>query len=154
MPLFRTPDRRALQEAVYWPNNRRIVKHCAVWCSVSNHSLPVLVADVPADHAIAREEVFGPVLVAMPFRDEARAIELANGTDYGLAAGIWTRDGARQLRVAKALSSGQVFINDYGAGGGVELPFGGVKKSGYGRETGLAGLLGFTTLKTIAIKHD
>ena len=66
----------------------------------------------------------------------------------------WTRDGGRQMRLAHALKSGQVFVNDYGAGGGVELPFGGVKKSGHGREKGLAGLLSFTTLKTVAIKHN
>ncbi len=114
---------------------------------------PMLFADVPPDHPIAQEEVFGPVLVAMPFADEAEAVRLANGTPYGLVAGVWTKDGARQLRLAKALRSGQVFVNDYGAGGGVELPFGGVKRSGHGREKGWAGLLGFTTLKTVAIKH-
>ena len=63
----------------------------------------------------------------MPFDDEADAVRLANGTDFGLVAGVWTRDGARQLRMARALRSGQVFVNNYGAGGGVELPFGGVK---------------------------
>ena len=114
---------------------------------------PTLFADVPPQHRLAQEEIFGPVLVAMAFDTEAEAIELANGTPYGLVAGLWTRDGARQLRVARALKSGQVFVNDYGAGGGVELPFGGVKKSGHGREKGLAGLLSFTTLKTVAIKH-
>jgi aldehyde dehydrogenase (NAD+) len=114
---------------------------------------PVLFADVPPQHPIAQEEVFGPVLVAMPFEDEAQAIALANGTPYGLVAGVWTRDGGRQLRLAKALRSGQVFVNDYGAGGGVELPFGGVGRSGHGREKGWAGLLSFTTLKTVAIKH-
>ncbi|HEY4374854.1 MAG TPA: aldehyde dehydrogenase family protein [Burkholderiales bacterium] len=114
---------------------------------------PTLFADVPADHVLAREEVFGPVLVAMPFRDEAHAVQLANGTDYGLIAGLWTRDGARQLRLARKLHAGQVFINNYGAGGGVELPFGGMKHSGYGREKGFEALLGFTALKTIAISH-
>lgn len=114
---------------------------------------PMLYADVPARHPIAQEEIFGPILVAMPFDTEAQAIDLANGTPYGLVAGVWTRDGARQLRLAHALKSGQVFVNDYGAGGGVELPFGGVKKSGHGREKGWAGLLSFTTLKTVAIKH-
>lgn len=113
----------------------------------------VLLRDVPHDNSLAQQEVFGPVLAAMPFEDEADAIRLANGTDYGLVAGIWTRDGARQLRVARKLRCGQVFINNYGAGGGVELPFGGVKASGYGREKGFAALLGFTVLKTIAIKH-
>ncbi|MDB5806885.1 MAG: aldehyde Dehydrogenase [Betaproteobacteria bacterium] len=114
---------------------------------------PTLFTDVPANHALAREEVFGPVLVAMPFADEAEALRLANGTDYGLIAGLWTRDGARQLRMARKLHAGQVFINNYGAGGGVELPFGGMKHSGYGREKGFEALLGFTALKTIAISH-
>ena len=66
-------------------------------------------------------------------------MELANGTQFGLVAGIWTRDGSRMLRMARRVKSGQVFINNYGAGGGVELPFGGVKSSGYGREKGLRG---------------
>ncbi len=114
---------------------------------------PMLFADVPPLHPIAQEEVFGPVLVAMPFDTEAEAIALANATPYGLVAAVWTRDGARQLRLARALNAGQVFVNDYGAGGGVELPFGGTKKSGHGREKGWAGLLSFTTLKTVAIKH-
>jgi aldehyde dehydrogenase (NAD+) len=97
--------------------------------------------------------VFGPVLAALPFESEEQAIALANGTRFGLVAGVWTRDGARQLRIARKLRSGQVFVNNYGAGGGVELPFGGVKSSGYGREKGFEALLGFTTLKTIAIRH-
>lgn len=89
----------------------------------------------------------------MPFDDEAEAIRLANGTAYGLVAGIWTRDGSRQLRLARKLRCGQVFVNNYGAAGGVELPFGGVKASGHGREKGFEALLGFTVLKTIAIRH-
>jgi aldehyde dehydrogenase (NAD+) len=114
---------------------------------------PTVFDGVKNSMKIAQEEIFGPVLVAMPFDTEAEAIALANATQYGLVAGVWTRDGGRQLRLAKALQSGQVFVNDYGAGGGVELPFGGVKKSGHGREKGWAGLLSFTTLKTVAIKH-
>jgi aldehyde dehydrogenase (NAD+) len=89
----------------------------------------------------------------MSFKDEEQAVELANATQFGLVAGIWTRDGGRQLRMAKRVRSGQVFINNYGAGGGVELPFGGVKSSGYGREKGFEALYGFTTLKTVAIRH-
>ena len=87
------------------------------------------------------------------FDGEAEASRIANGTKYGLVAGVWTRDGGRQLRVARALQCGQVFINNYGAGGGIELPFGGVKHSGHGREKGFEALYGFSTLKTVAIQH-
>ena len=114
---------------------------------------PVLLRDVPHRHPLAQDEVFGPVLVAMPFRDEDEAIALANDTAFGLVAGIWTRDGARQMRLAQAFDGGQVFVNCYGAGGGIELPFGGMKKSGYGREKGIEGLLSFTALKTITLNH-
>lgn len=117
------------------------------------YQAPTLLRDVPINHRLAQEEVFGPVLAAMSFRDEDHAVELANATQFGLVAGLWTRDGARQFRIAKRLRSGQVFINNYGAGGGVELPFGGVKSSGYGREKGFEALYGFTTLKTVAIRH-
>jgi aldehyde dehydrogenase (NAD+) len=115
---------------------------------------PVLLRDVPPQHRIAQEEVFGPVLCAMPFEDEQEALALAHATAFGLVAGVWTRDGARQLRMAKALRCGQVFINNYGAGGGIELPFGGVGASGHGREKGFEALMGFTRLKTVAIRHD
>jgi aldehyde dehydrogenase (NAD+) len=118
------------------------------------YQAPVLLASVPSGNKLFQEEIFGPVLVATPFDDEAHALALANDTPYGLVAGVWTRDGARQMRMARAIRSGQVFINNYGAGGGVELPFGGVKHSGYGREKGFEALYGFTTLKTIAIRHD
>ena len=117
------------------------------------YQAPTLLRDVPVDHRLAQEEVFGPVLAAMSFRDEDHAVQLANATQFGLVAGIWTRDGGRQFRMARRVRSGQVFINNYGAGGGVELPFGGVKSSGYGREKGFEALYGFTTLKTVAIKH-
>ncbi len=117
------------------------------------YQAPTLLRDVPITHRLNQEEVFGPVLCAMKFSGEDHAVELANATRYGLVAGIWTRDGARQLRMAKRVQSGQVFVNNYGAGGGVELPFGGVKSSGYGREKGFEALFGFTTLKTVAIKH-
>ncbi|MBU6488719.1 MAG: aldehyde dehydrogenase family protein [Burkholderiales bacterium] len=117
------------------------------------YQAPSFFVDVPAEHRIAQEEIFGPVLAATPFDDEAHALALANGTRYGLVAGVWTRDGARQLRLARRLRAGQVFVNNYGAGGGVELPFGGTGQSGHGREKGFEALYGFTTLKTIAIRH-
>jgi aldehyde dehydrogenase (NAD+) len=114
---------------------------------------PTLFGAVPRTHTLAREEVFGPVLAALPFEDEADAIRLANGTDYGLVAAIWTRDGARQVRLAKKLRSGQVFINCYGAGAGIELPFGGNGKSGHGREKGFASMEDFSRTKTLVLNH-
>jgi len=114
---------------------------------------PTLLRDVPREHRLACDEVFGPVLAAMAFDDEAHAVALANATDYGLVAGVWTRDGGRQLRMARAVQSGQVFVNNYGAGGGVELPFGGVKHSGHGREKGFEALYAFTTVKTVVLRH-
>jgi aldehyde dehydrogenase (NAD+) len=117
------------------------------------YQVPTLIRDVPLAHRIAQEEIFGPVLAISPFEDEDHAIELANGTDYGLAAALWTQDGGRQMRMARRLRSGQVFVNNYGAGGGIELPFGGVKASGHGREKGFEALYSFTTLKTVTIKH-
>jgi len=114
---------------------------------------PTLFGPVPRANALACEEVFGPVLSAIPFEDEADGIRLANSTEFGLVAGIWSGNGARQMRVAKAMRCGQVFVNGYGAGGGIELPFGGVKKSGHGREKGLEALREFSHAKTVVFKH-
>ncbi|HEY0919912.1 aldehyde dehydrogenase family protein [Devosia sp.] len=114
---------------------------------------PALVAGADPGNRLAQDEIFGPVQVVIPFDDEADAVRIANGTDYGLVAGIWTADGARQMRLARAIRSGQVFINNYGAGGGVELPFGGTGRSGHGREKGLEALYGFSVLKTVAAWH-
>lgn len=114
---------------------------------------PTLIGDVPPDHALAQQEIFGPVLVAIRVKDEADAIRIANGTPYGLVAGVWTNDLGRAMRLSRKITSGQVFINNYGAGGGIELPFGGTKRSGHGREKGFAALHGFGSLKTIVIKH-
>ncbi|WP_411903401.1 aldehyde dehydrogenase family protein [Methylorubrum thiocyanatum] len=114
---------------------------------------PTLFGPTPRDNLIAREEVFGPVLVALPFDDEADAVALANGTDYGLVAAVWTRDGARQMRLAKRVRTGQMFVNCYGAGAGIELPFGGSGKSGHGREKGFAALHDFSKTKTTVFNH-
>ncbi|MBB1493042.1 MULTISPECIES: aldehyde dehydrogenase family protein [unclassified Paracoccus (in: a-proteobacteria)] len=115
---------------------------------------PAVFGPVPRDNSLALDEVFGPVLAAIPFDDEEDAIELANGTDYGLIAGVWTRDTARAFRVSRKVRAGQVYINAYGAGGGIELPFGGTRKSGHGREKGFEALYEFSALKTLVIKHD
>ena len=114
---------------------------------------PILFADVPSDHSLAKDEVFGPVQVLIPFESDEEAVEIANGTEYGLVASIWSANGGRQMRLAKQLRSGQVFINNYGAGGGVELPFGGYGKSGHGREKGFEALFHFSQLKTVAALH-
>lgn len=114
---------------------------------------PVVFGPVPRDHKLAQEEVFGPVLAVLVFDDEADAIALANGTEFGLVAAVWSENGGRQQRVAKALEGGQVFINCFGAGGGVELPFGGVRKSGHGREKGLLALEEFSVTKTVVSYH-
>lgn len=114
---------------------------------------PTLLGPVDETHELARDEVFGPVLAAIPFDDEQDAIRIANGTDYGLIAGVWSENGARQMRMAKKLRVGQVYINGYGAGGGIELPFGGFKRSGHGREKGFEALKEYTVAKTIVINH-
>lgn len=114
---------------------------------------PTLYYHVDPKSELAREEVFGPVLAAMPFDGEADAIRLANSTDFGLVAGVWTADGSRALRVGRKIRVGQLYINSYGAGGGIELPFGGTKKSGHGREKGFEVLYEVASMKTLVIKH-
>ncbi|MEM6481485.1 MAG: aldehyde dehydrogenase family protein [Pseudomonadota bacterium] len=112
---------------------------------------PTVLADVTPDMEIAQQEVFGPVLSVMPFRDETQAIEIANGTEYGLVAGVFSGDVNRAHRAARDLRAGQVFVNEWFAGG-VETPFGGYGKSGYGREKGREALWNYVQTKNVAVR--
>ena len=112
---------------------------------------PTILDNITADMTIATEEVFGPVLSVLTAKDENEAIKIANGTPYGLVNGIFTKDIDLANRAARALRSGQVFINEWFAGG-VETPFGGYGKSGYGREKGREALWNYVQTKNIATK--
>jgi aldehyde dehydrogenase (NAD+) len=112
---------------------------------------PTVYTDVTNSMAIAREEIFGPVLAVLRFSTEDEAIAIANDSEFGLAAGIWTSDIARAHRVAARLEAGQVYVNEW-LTGLVEGPFGGVKNSGYGREKGMEALRHYTQTKFVAVK--
>jgi len=113
---------------------------------------PTLVDDVDPASEIAQDEVFGPVVVCSTFSDDDEALVLANCTNYGLISAVWTQNISRAHYMASEIEAGQVFINNYGAGGGVELPFGGFKKSGYGREKSIEALDEYTQTKTVVLK--
>jgi len=112
---------------------------------------PTVFDRVTPDMTIAQEEVFGPVVSILKVKDDQEAIAIANGTDYGLVGGVFTRDLDRATHTARQIRSGQVFVNEWFAGG-VETPFGGYGKSGYGREKGREALLNYVQTKNIAIK--
>jgi aldehyde dehydrogenase (NAD+) len=114
---------------------------------------PTIIADLSPDDPAVQDEIFGPVLSVQNFETEEEAISLANGTEFGLIASVYTRDIGRSMRVATAMDCGQVSVNDYWAGG-LELPFGGNKKSGYGREKGWEGLDAYTKVKSITISTE
>src|SRR5699024_9716379 len=113
---------------------------------------PTILEGLNNDHPLAREEIFGPVLSVLDFDTAADAARIANDTEYGLITGVWTSDINKAHWLAAKIKVGQVYINNYGAGGGVELPFGGYGKSGFGREKGLEALRGYTQLKNVAVK--
>jgi acyl-CoA reductase-like NAD-dependent aldehyde dehydrogenase len=112
---------------------------------------PTVFVGVDPAHPIAQEEIFGPVLTVTPFSDVDQAVDIANGTAFGLAAGVYTRDLDRAFYTAGRLTAGQVFINQWYAGG-VETPFGGTKQSGFGREKGQEGLYNYVRTKNVAVR--
>ncbi|WP_120504102.1 aldehyde dehydrogenase family protein [Sulfitobacter mediterraneus] len=112
---------------------------------------PTILTDVTPDMTIANEEVFGPVLSVLKFSTDAEAIKIANGTPYGLVGGVFTSNLDRATRAARQLRAGQVFVNEWYAGG-VETPFGGYGKSGYGREKGREALWNYVQTKNVAIR--
>jgi aldehyde dehydrogenase (NAD+) len=114
---------------------------------------PTLLDRVGPDMRVAQEEIFGPVLSIIQFDDLDEAASIADRSQYGLIAGVWTRDINKALMLASRIKAGQVYVNTYGAGGGVELPFGGYKKSGYGREKGLEALASYTQVKNVCIRY-
>jgi len=112
---------------------------------------PTVFRDVSPEMCIAQEEVFGPVLAVIPFDTEEQALEIANGTVFGLVAGVFTRDISRAMRCTRRLKAGQVFVNEWYAGG-IETPFGGIGLSGFGREKGQEALYSYVRTKNVAIR--
>lgn len=113
---------------------------------------PTIFADVPIDHPVAREEIFGPVLTVTPFDDEEDAVRLANASHYGLAAFLHTRDVDRVHRLADTLDAGSVFVNGFPSPS-PSVPFGGTRMSGFGREGGREGLLEYLRTKSVHIEY-
>jgi betaine-aldehyde dehydrogenase len=114
---------------------------------------PCTLVEATNDDRIAREEVFGPVAAVIPFEDEADALRLANDTPFGLSGSIWTRDGARALRMARGIDAGVLSVNS-NSSVRVSTPFGGFKQSGFGRELGMHGLEGYSEVKNVYISTD
>lgn len=114
---------------------------------------PTVFDEVPNDIRIAQEEIFGPVLTVTTFEDEDEAIELANDVEYGLVAGVVTDDVGKALRFSREVDAGQIYVNEWFAGGN-ETPFGGFKKSGVGRDNGVQAIRNFTQIKNVCLNIE
>jgi acyl-CoA reductase-like NAD-dependent aldehyde dehydrogenase len=114
---------------------------------------PATLVEATNDDRVAREEVFGPVAAVIPFDDEADAVRIANDTPYGLSGSIWTRDGSRALRVARALETGVLSVNS-NSSVRHSTPFGGFKQSGFGRELGMQALAGYSEVKNVYVSTE
>jgi len=114
---------------------------------------PTVVAPAEPGWRLAREEIFGPVVAVIPFEDEGDAVRLANDTPYGLSGSIWTGDGARALRMARAIQSGNLSVNSHSSVR-VQTSFGGMKQSGFGRELGLEALASYSDVKNVFVSTD
>jgi betaine-aldehyde dehydrogenase len=121
--------------------------------ALGNYLRPTILDGCTNDMRVCQEEIFGPVVSVITFRDEAEAIRLANDTSYGLSGSLWTRDGARQLRVARALRTGGIGVNS-NSSVFPQAPFGGYKQSGSGKELGMDGLVHNTELKSVFISTE
>jgi acyl-CoA reductase-like NAD-dependent aldehyde dehydrogenase len=119
-----------------------------------NFVRPGIVTGIDNSHRLAQEEIFGPLLAVIPFTTVDEAITMANDSDFGLVAGVYTQNVSTAMRAAQDLQAGQIYVNSFGVGLDVEFPFGGYKRSGFGREKGLEALAAYLQVKNVCVGFD